>query len=146
VAADRPAAQESPLIAGLVLQRDTYLSTLNKEPEPHPTLRVLEMPANIEWKLIAFHGWLQREIETKDVQPGDYGVFAYNGIKKATKAGYSDGFMYRVYVERNPAGRVVPEQALEPEPPEDWGDVPFGNDDDDPGPEVDLSADDDVNA
>ena len=37
------------LIAGLLLERDTFLSTLGAEPDQKPTLRILEMPANIEW-------------------------------------------------------------------------------------------------
>jgi len=121
-----------PLIAGLLLERGTFTSTLGTEPELKPTLRILEMPANVEWKAIGFHGWFRREIETKDPLPGDYVVCSYLGVKPSTKAGYSDGFMYRVYVERNPAGRVVPEQPSEPEPPEDDGGGSLGYDDEIP--------------
>jgi hypothetical protein len=134
-----------PLIAGLVLERDTFLSTLGTEPELKPTLRILEMPANIEWKAIGFHGWLKREIETKNPQPGDYVVASHTGVKKTTKAGYSDGFMYRLYVERNPAGRVVPEQALEPELSVDdllgdLDDVEIAEDEDDGDPGIDADS------
>ena len=74
-------------------------------------------------------GWLKREIETKDPQPSDFVVASYTGVKKATKAGYSDGNMYRLFVEHNPAGRVAP-VSPEPEQTEDGGEHPF---DDHPG-------------
>jgi hypothetical protein len=124
----QPEYGSPPMIAGLLLERGEFLSTLGPEPEQKPTLRILEWPANTEWKSIAFHGWLKGEIDRKDPQPGDYVVVAYNGVKKATKAGHNDEYTYRLFVEHNPAGRVVP-VTLEPEPPEDYGDVPFGDDD-----------------
>ena len=70
--------------------------------------------------MIAFHGWLKREVENEDPQPSDFVVASYTGVKKATKAGYSDGNMYRLFVEHNPAGRVAP-VSREPERAEDGG-------------------------
>jgi hypothetical protein len=97
-----------PMVAGLVLERDVFISTLGPEPEEKPTIRLLEWPANIEWKAIGFHGWLKRELEMKNPQPGDYAVLSYVGVKPATKPGHNDGHMYRSFVERNPEGRVAP--------------------------------------
>lgn len=90
------------MIFGLVLERGTYHSKFGKE---HETARLLTAD-NIVWSVIGFHGYLQSEFERKNPRVGDFVAIAYLGTKPAKKEGESDANVYRIEVERNPAGAV----------------------------------------
>jgi hypothetical protein len=85
-------------IFGLVLERGTYYSRFDKE---HHTARVLT-DDNVVWSVIAFHGWLQSELERKDPRVGDFVGIAFTGTKPARREGESPAFTYRVEVVRSP--------------------------------------------
>jgi hypothetical protein len=91
-------ADDPKIIFGLVLERGSYVG----KNDTHPTARILDAGNNIDWGVIAFHGWLHSEFERKNPRVGDFVAIAYNGTRPAKKAGDSDAFMYAMEVERNP--------------------------------------------
>ena len=107
----KPAENCPPMIAGLVLDRGTYLDLNN---EPRQTLRVLADDGSIVWSVIGFHGWLETAIRTKNPRVGDYVIVLYKGQReKPRKAGETAPYEYRLEVERNPDN-----SAQTPLPPE----------------------------
>lgn len=86
------------VIAGLMLERGTFISKFNKE---HHTARILTA-GNVIWSVITFHGYLQSEFDRKDPRVGDFVAAAFRGTKPAKREGESDAFDYRLEVERNP--------------------------------------------
>jgi len=84
-------------IFGLVIERGSYVG----KTDTHPTARVLTAD-NIEWGVIAFHGWLHSAFDRKDPRVGDFVAIAYTGTKPAKKKGDSDAYTYALEVERNP--------------------------------------------
>jgi hypothetical protein len=81
-----------------VIERGTYTGNDGKV---HPTARILTAD-NIEWGVIAFHGWLHSAFERKDPRVGDFVAIAYTGTKPAKRKGDNDAFTYALEVERNP--------------------------------------------
>lgn len=99
----RPAQPEhncQQMIFGLVLERGTYTSSYGNQ-EARETARILT-DANVEWSVIAFHGYLQSEFSRKAPEVGDFVAIAYTGTKPARKPGENDANMYAMEVERNP--------------------------------------------
>jgi len=90
-------ADDPKTIFGLILERGSYVG----KNDTHPTARVLT-DENIEWGVIAFHGWLHSAFDRKDPRVGDFVAIAYQGTKPAKKAGDSDAYIYALEVERNP--------------------------------------------
>jgi hypothetical protein len=96
----KPAEECPETISGLVLERGTFTSNYDTD-ELIPTMRILSAD-NVEWSVIAFHGFLKSELDRKDPRPGDFIAIAYKGTKPSKKAGESDAHVYKVVVERNP--------------------------------------------
>jgi len=97
------AESNSPsMIFGLVIERSTFQGK-NKV---HPTARILT-ETNIEWGVIAFHGWLDSEFERKNPRVGDFVAIAYTGTRPSRREGDSPAYTYVLEVQRNPAGTNV---------------------------------------
>jgi hypothetical protein len=116
----RPEEKCPTMIAGLLLERGIYVDS--KHPEPVPTLRILTRD-NVEWSVIAFHGYLRGELDRKRPCVGDFVALAFRGTKPATRAGESDSYIYTLAVERNPDA----EQAQEPVSAAAVGEQPDGD-------------------
>jgi hypothetical protein len=103
-------------IFGLVLERGTYTSSYG-EREPRETARILTAD-NIEWSVIAFHGYLQSEFRRKQPRDGDFIALAFQGTKPAKRSGENDAYAYTIEVERNPTQPLPLAEpvATEPEP------------------------------
>ncbi|PWU23557.1 MAG: hypothetical protein C5B48_08420 [Candidatus Rokuibacteriota bacterium] len=120
-------AEQPRTIYGLVIERGVFHSDYDKD-EPLETLVLLSDDFSTEWSVVAFHGWLQSEIQRKQPQVGDYVALAYKGTKPARKQGESPANMYQLELERNP-DRPQPVPAA---------DAPFGPAaDDGPPPHTD---------
>src|SRR5262245_39557115 len=87
-------------IFGLCVERGVYHSSYDKD-EPRETMRLLTGD-NVEWSVIAFHGYLQSEILRKQPRVGDFVAAAYRGTKPAKKLGESDAHVYVIEIERDP--------------------------------------------
>lgn len=113
---------ESPrVLRGLVIDRSEGTSNYDVTRKV-PAIRVLEMPANIEWTARGFHGYLASEIKRKNPRVGDYIAVVYRGTKPG-REGESDAHDYKLVCQRNPD-----KPAAEVEPIED--EEEDGNDDD----------------
>jgi hypothetical protein len=88
------------LLAGLVIERGAFISSYDGDDQV-PTMRVLTAD-NVEWSVIAFHGWLRAELERHDPHPGDFVALAYKGTKPARTKGDNDAYVYKLVVVRNP--------------------------------------------
>ena len=101
----RPHKDEGPqLLAGLVLDRGSYVSDFDGLAKP--TAVILDAPTGdgVEWRVVGFHGWLAGFLNKHNPRIGDWVAVAYNGTRPARKAGESDAYTYRGVVERNPDG------------------------------------------
>ena len=101
----KPTKGEGPqMLAGLMLDRGTYISDLDGS--QFPTAVLLDEPTadGVEWNVIGFHGWLRAFLLRENPRIGDWVAVAFTGTKPSKKAGESDAYMYRGVVERNPAG------------------------------------------
>jgi len=113
-------ADDPKMIFGLVIERGTY----DGKTATHPTARILTAD-NIEWGVIAFHGWLHSAFDRQNPRVGDFVAIAYTGTKPAKKAGDNDAYTYALEVERNPNGSLSTDTAdpaqpdADPGPPED---------------------------
>lgn len=93
-----------PVLYGLVIELGSYTSAYG-DGESVPTARLLTAD-NVEWSVIAFHGWLAAEFDRKQPRVGDFVAIVYQGEGEA-KPGESAPHRYRVIVERNPANPML---------------------------------------
>ena len=102
--------RECPAVLfGLVLERGKYYSDYtdsDNNPRVHETALILDAD-NVEWSVIAFHGYLAGEFDRKQPQVGDFVAIAFRGTKPAKRSGESDPYDYLMAVERNPATSVT---------------------------------------
>jgi len=100
----KPAEECPAVIHGLVLELGSYTSAYDDR-EVVTTARLLT-DDNVEWKVVAFHGYLQQEFVRKQPREGDYVAIAYRGLGQAKK-GESEPHLYKMAVERNPASPMA---------------------------------------